>query len=91
LISTGSSDVGPSICIHTSAPWGLKNIEMDKDKAAVEILKHLQTLLPRLPDPVEVKGHKWRYSQVSLRGKKKHIFLLCHLPEDVSRVMYRML
>lgn len=65
-ISTGSSDVGPSLCVHTGAPWGLKNIEMDKDKAADEILKHLQTVIPGLPDPVEVKGHKWRYSQVNL-------------------------
>ncbi|XP_045214188.2 renalase-like isoform X2 [Mercenaria mercenaria] len=59
-----SDDVGPSICVHTAAPWGLKNIEMDKDDAAVEILKQLKTVLPGLPDPVEVKGHKWRYSQV---------------------------
>lgn len=57
-------DVGPSICVHTGAPWGLKNVEMDKDAAAVEILEHLKAVLPGLPEPVEVKGHKWRYSQV---------------------------
>lgn len=59
--------VGPSICIHTGAPWGLENIERDKDEAASEILEHLKSVLPGLPEPVEVKGHKWRYSQV-LKG-----------------------
>ncbi|XP_052782750.1 renalase-like [Mya arenaria] len=59
-----SSDVGPSICVHTSAPWGLEHVEMDKDEAAQEILAHLKQVLPWLPEPAEVKGHKWRYSQV---------------------------
>lgn len=54
-----------SICIHTGAPWGIENIDMDKDVAAGEIIKHLQAAgLPVLPEPLEVKGHKWRYSQV---------------------------
>ena len=49
----------------TAATWGIKNVEKDKDIAAEEILEQLKALgLPSLPDPVEVKGHKWRYSQV---------------------------
>ncbi|KAL4240187.1 hypothetical protein ACF0H5_000981 [Mactra antiquata] len=55
---------GHSLCIHTGAPWGIKNLEMDKDDAAVEILKQLKIILPDLPEPSEIKGHKWRYSQV---------------------------
>lgn len=59
-----SADVGPSVCIHTSVPWSMENLEKDKDSAAQEILEHVKALLPWLPKPSEVKGHKWRYSQV---------------------------
>lgn len=59
-----SPEVGPSICVHTSVPWGIENIEMDKDQAAIQILQHLKSVLPNLPEPMEVKGHKWKYSQV---------------------------
>ena len=37
---------------------------MDKDDAGKEIMKYVMEMLPTLPEPVEVKGHKWRYSQV---------------------------
>ena len=63
---TVSGDIGPSICVHTSAPWGIKNVERDKDEAAKEIIEHLNSVLPGLPKPVEIKGHKWRYSQVNI-------------------------
>lgn len=65
-IISESKEVGPSICVHTGVPWGLKNLERDKDEVAQDIIAQLKTILPDLPEPVEVKGHKWRYSQVRL-------------------------
>lgn len=59
-----SSDIGPSIVVHTSVPFSLKNLETDKEDMRDIIMSHLKQVLPDLPEPVEVKSHKWRYSQV---------------------------
>lgn len=82
LLFSDAPDVGPSICIHTGAPWGLKNVEMDKDAAAVEILKHSESVLPGLPEPVEVKGHKWRYSQVIEKIRTEALYMSHSNTED---------
>lgn len=59
-----NSSVGPSAVIHTSVHFGMKHIEEDKEQVKNIIMKHVKELLPDLPEPAEVKGHKWRYSQV---------------------------
>ncbi|XP_060084967.1 renalase-like [Ylistrum balloti] len=61
---TESDSVGPSVVIHTSVPFGMKHLEEDKDSVKDIIMKHVKELLPDIPEPAEVKGHKWRYSQI---------------------------
>ena len=80
-----SSEIGPSICVHTGAPWGLQNIERDKDEAAKEILAHLKSILPGLPEPLEVKGHKWRYSQVRRISDKCPKLLYTNIPKFLAK------
>ncbi|CAH1795511.1 unnamed protein product [Owenia fusiformis] len=59
-----SPDVGPSLCIHTSVPFGLKHLEEDKENVQPIIMQHVRSLLPQLPEPSSVKCQKWRFSQV---------------------------
>ncbi|XP_062606212.1 renalase-like, partial [Saccostrea cucullata] len=56
--------LGPSVTVHTSVPFSLENLEQDKNVMVPTILQQLRDVLPELPEPAEIKGHKWRFSQV---------------------------
>uniref|UniRef100_A0A8D2J4D9 L-amino-acid oxidase n=1 Tax=Varanus komodoensis TaxID=61221 RepID=A0A8D2J4D9_VARKO len=58
-----SSDVGPSIVVHTSVSFGTRHLEWDKEKVQQLILNHLKDIIPHLPKPTSIKCQKWRYSQ----------------------------
>ncbi|XP_068113605.1 renalase isoform X2 [Hyperolius riggenbachi] len=60
-----SSDMGPSLVVHTSVPFGIEHLEQEKEDVQPVIIKHLHTILPNLPKPKEIKCQKWRYSQVT--------------------------
>nr|XP_057925264.1 renalase [Doryrhamphus excisus] len=60
----GGTACGPSMVVHTSAPFGLQHMEQDKEDVQPIVLQELNKLLPGLPQPVGIKCHKWRYSQV---------------------------
>uniref|UniRef100_A0A672FGN2 Renalase, FAD-dependent amine oxidase n=1 Tax=Salarias fasciatus TaxID=181472 RepID=A0A672FGN2_SALFA len=55
---------GPSMVVHTSVPFGVEHLEEDKEEVKPVILQELYKLLPDLPQPISIKCHKWRYSQV---------------------------
>uniref|UniRef100_A0A668T386 Amine oxidase domain-containing protein n=1 Tax=Oreochromis aureus TaxID=47969 RepID=A0A668T386_OREAU len=55
---------GPSLVVHTSVPFGLEHLERDKEDVQPIILRELHRLLPGLPQPINIKCQKWRYSQV---------------------------
>lgn len=57
-------EAGPSIVVHTSVPFSLQHLERDKEEMKDVIMSHLTQVLPDLPQPTEIKSHKWRYSQV---------------------------
>ena len=59
-----SDDIGPSVVVHTSVPFSLKHLETDKEDMKDVIMSHLKQVLPDLPQPTEIKSHKWRFSQV---------------------------
>lgn len=56
--------LGPSVVVHTNVPFGMEHLEQDKNVMVPTILQHLRDVLPELPEPNEIKGHKWRFSQV---------------------------
>lgn len=56
--------LGPSVVVHTNVPFGLEHLEQEKNVMVPMILQHLRDVLPELPEPDEIKGHKWRFSQV---------------------------
>ncbi|XP_077115020.1 renalase [Ranitomeya variabilis] len=58
------SEIGPSLVIHTSVPFGKDHLEQEKEVVQPLILKQLDAILPNLPQPKYVKCQKWRYSQV---------------------------
>ncbi|KAF1373427.1 hypothetical protein PFLUV_G00238750 [Perca fluviatilis] len=56
--------LGPSLVVHTSVSFGAEHLERDTQDVQPIILQELHTLLPALPQPISIKCHKWRYSQV---------------------------
>ena len=60
-----SNEVGASMVVHTSVPFGIKYLETDKDEVQTIIMEHLRNLVPNLPEPASIKCQRWRYSQVT--------------------------
>lgn len=76
--STDLSDLGPSLVVHTSVPFGFKHLECQLDQVQPIIMEELQRLFPQLPQPISIKTHKWRFSQVltSVPGCPGHMTVL---------------
>ncbi|KAK5905410.1 hypothetical protein CgunFtcFv8_001377 [Champsocephalus gunnari] len=70
--------LGPSLVVHSSVPFGLAHLERDAADVQPIIMQELQRLLPGLPQPISIKCHKWRYSQVltGVPGSPGHMTLL---------------
>ncbi|XP_053368282.1 renalase isoform X3 [Clarias gariepinus] len=64
-IGSLSEDVGPSVVVHTSVPFGMEHLEEAKEEVQAIILEELQKVMPGLPEPENIKCQKWRYSQVT--------------------------
>lgn len=58
-------DIGPSLLVHTSVPFGIQHLEMDINDVKNIIVSHVNKILPDLPVPVNSRCIRWRYSQVS--------------------------
>mmetsp|Transcript_118871 Transcript_118871/g.236848 ORF Transcript_118871/g.236848 Transcript_118871/m.236848 type:complete len:406 (+) Transcript_118871:41-1258(+) len=61
-----AQELGPSVVVHTTVPYGLKNAETSRETVQATILEHLHRLLPELKglQPVESKLIFWKWSQV---------------------------
>lgn len=61
-----AQDLGPSVVVHTTVPYGLRNAETSRETVQATILEHLHRLLPELEglQPVESKLIFWKFSQV---------------------------
>ncbi|XP_047616312.1 renalase isoform X1 [Phacochoerus africanus] len=60
-----SSEIGPSLVIHTTVPFGVTYLEHSIEDVQELILQQLENILPGLPQPVATKCQKWRHSQVT--------------------------
>ena len=58
------TDNGNSIVVHTSVPYGLKQLDENIENVESSIRSNLKKLLPFLPDPTSTKCQRWRFSQV---------------------------
>ncbi|XP_051927696.1 renalase isoform X2 [Hippocampus zosterae] len=76
----GGAGLGPSLVVHTGVPFGLQNLERNAEEVQPIILGELKRLLPALPQPISIKCHKWRYSQVAsaVAGCPGHMTLSEH-------------
>lgn len=61
----------PSVVVHTSVEFGSMYLDTDPSLVEPVIREHLKRMFPALPEPVETKCHRWRYSQV-MRGYRGH-------------------
>lgn len=57
-------DASPSVVVHTHVQFGLQHVDENKEEVKDIILQHLSQCLPDLPQAVDIKSQKWRYSQV---------------------------
>ncbi|XP_045295413.1 renalase isoform X9 [Leopardus geoffroyi] len=64
-----SSEVGPSLVVHTTVPFAVTYLEHSTEDVQELIYQQLESILPGLPQPVVTKCQKWRYSQVDLKKK----------------------
>ncbi|XP_010994573.2 renalase [Camelus dromedarius] len=60
-----SSEIGPSLVIHTTVPFGVAHLEQSIEDVQKLIFQQLENILPGLPQPVATKCQKWRHSQVT--------------------------
>ena len=58
------SDVPSSILVHSTVPFGLKNINKTHEEMKPIMLKALLEMFPNLPTTEDQKSLKWLYSQV---------------------------
>ncbi|XP_057164294.1 renalase isoform X2 [Ursus arctos] len=62
-----SSEIGPSLVVHTTVPFGVTHLDHHTEDAEELIFQQLEAILPGLPRPVATRCQKWRYSQVEGR------------------------
>nr|KAF6304278.1 renalase, FAD dependent amine oxidase [Myotis myotis] len=60
-----SSEIGPSLAIQTTVPFGVTHLEHGIEEVQELIFQQLENILPGLPQPVATKCQKWRHSQVT--------------------------
>lgn len=60
-----SPEIGPSLVVHTTVPFGLTYLECSIEDVQKLIFQQLESILPGLPQPVATTCQKWRHSQVT--------------------------
>ncbi|XP_016076262.1 PREDICTED: renalase [Miniopterus natalensis] len=60
-----SSEIGPSLAIHTTVPFGVTYLEHSMEDVQELIFQQLENVLPGLPQPIATKCQKWKHSQVT--------------------------
>ena len=60
-----TEDLGPTMLVHSSVPFGLRYLETTLPEVEEVMLDHLKEVIPNMPEPSSTKCHRWRYSQVS--------------------------
>ncbi|XP_054222204.1 renalase isoform X8 [Homo sapiens] len=63
-----SSEIGPSLVIHTTVPFGVTYLEHSIEDVQELVFQQLENILPGLPQPIATKCQKWRHSQVPSAG-----------------------
>eukprot|EP00092_Neocalanus_flemingeri_P003353 GFUD01003591.1.p1 GENE.GFUD01003591.1~~GFUD01003591.1.p1 ORF type:complete len:352 (-),score=66.80 GFUD01003591.1:160-1215(-) len=63
-IKRGKPDLPTSVIVHTTVPFGLKNIKATPEEMKPTLLAAVKTMFPEWPEPEDVKSLKWLYSQV---------------------------
>eukprot|EP00127_Corallochytrium_limacisporum_P003130 Clim_evm59s146 gene=Clim_evmTU59s146 len=53
--AAANSMVGPSICVHSSVPFGLQHLDMEFDTVKPLVMKSFDDLIPGMPEAAEVK------------------------------------
>lgn len=59
-----AAEACPAVVVHTSTEFGQMFVDTPAERVEPVIMEHLRRLYPDLPAPVEVRCHRWRYSQV---------------------------
>jgi len=63
-LKRGRSDLPTSVLVHSTVPFGLKNIKATPEEMKPVLLNGVKKMFPDWPEPEDVKSLKWLYSQV---------------------------
>merc|ERR1719474_1264521 len=63
-LKRGRSDLPTSVLVHSTVPFGLKNIQATPEEMKPVLLNGVKKMFPDWPEPEDVKSLKWLYSQV---------------------------
>ncbi|XP_030883214.1 renalase [Leptonychotes weddellii] len=74
-----SSEIGPSLVVHTTVPFGVTHLEHSTEDVQELIFQNLEGILPGLPRPVATKCQKWRHSQVSRESAGEDIIFFIRI------------
>ncbi|XP_004583437.2 renalase isoform X1 [Ochotona princeps] len=74
-----SSEIGPSIVVHTTVPFGLAYLEHSMEEVQELIMQQLEHILPGLPKPIATQCQKWTYSQVTNAAANSTGQMILHL------------
>ncbi|XP_042894685.1 renalase [Parasteatoda tepidariorum] len=72
-----------TIVVHSTKEFGKSNIEQESEIVQNLIMDRLTELMPGLPNPSEIKFHKWRYSQVEKNLKEKGHLEISKCPQMI--------
>ena len=83
-----SSEVGPSLVVHTTVPFAVSYLEHSTEDVRELIYQQLESVLPGLPQPVVTKCQKWRYSQVIRESRGMGTVFLSKLTGSAELMMF---
>jgi predicted NAD/FAD-dependent oxidoreductase len=65
-----NADESPTLVIHTSVSYGREHENKAHALLLDEMYDHFKSVFPKIPAPVQMKSHKWKYSQVETPYEK---------------------
>ncbi len=75
-LKRGAETPGATLLVHTSVPFGIKQLNTDKDQVKGQLLEMVGEMMPGLPQSSHSYLLRWRYSQVQDKFPGLHDFVV---------------
>ena len=75
-LKRGVETSGATLLVHTSVPFGIEQLDTNKDQVKDQLLELVGEMIPGLPRPSHSYLLRWRYSQVRDKFPGSHDFVV---------------